>query len=159
MSLDFNDSGPQKSFDVIPDGTVATVRLKIRPGNSGEGGWLRRSKEGNSEALDCEFVVRDGEYAKRKFWSLLTVAGTRDGHRDAADISNRRIRAMLESARGIRPDDTSEAAKQGRRLSSYGDLDGLAFIARIGVDPAQMATRRRTHSIAWSRPTKPPGIR
>src|SRR5262249_17802245 len=48
-----------------------------------------------------------------------------------------RIRGMLESARGIRPDDTSDAAKTARQIASYGDLDGLRFIARIGVEPAQ----------------------
>ena len=59
---DFNDAGPQRSFDLIPDGTIATVRMKIRPGGAGEGGWLRRANDGNSEALNCEFVVLDGEF-------------------------------------------------------------------------------------------------
>ena len=59
-SYDFNDADTQRNFDVIPDGTIATVRMKVRPGNAGEGGWLRRSKDGISEALDCEFVVLDG---------------------------------------------------------------------------------------------------
>jgi hypothetical protein len=134
---DFNDAGPQRSFDVIPDGTIATVRMKIRPGGAGEGGWLRRSKDGNSEALHCEFVVTDGEFAKRKFWTLLTVTGVTDGHKEAASISSSRIRAMLESARGIRSDDDSDAAKEARRTTSYGDLDGLCFVCRIGVEPAQ----------------------
>jgi hypothetical protein len=135
--VDFNDAGPQRSFDVIPDRTVATVRMKIRPGNVGEGGWLRRSKDGDSEALDVEFVVLDGEYAKRKFWSLFTLVGKTEGHAEAARISGERIRAMLESARGIRPDDNSDAAKEARRVTSYGDLDGLCFVCRIGVEPAQ----------------------
>jgi hypothetical protein len=137
MSLDFNDSGPQKSFDVIPDGTVATVRLTIRPGNADEDGWLRRAKDGGSEALDCEFVVLDGPFVKRKFWTLLTVAGTTEGHAEAADISKRRLRAMLESARGIRQDDKSDTAREARRAASYADLNGLSFIARIGVEPPQ----------------------
>jgi hypothetical protein len=133
---DFNDASEQRNFDVIPDGAIATVRLKVRPGQAGEGGWLRRSKDGNSEQLDCEFVVLDGEFAKRKFWSLLTVAGTTDGHKEAASISNGRIRAMLESARGVRPDDKSDAAQKARRIDSYGDLNGLSFIVRIGIEPA-----------------------
>jgi hypothetical protein len=137
MPLDFNNTGPQKSFDIIPDGTIATVRLTIRPGNAGEGGWLRRAKDGNSEALDCEFVVLDGPFAKRKFWTLFTVAGATQGHAEAADISNRRLRAILESARGIRSDDKSDTAKEARRTTSYADFDGLSFIARIGTEPAQ----------------------
>jgi len=134
MSLNFNDAGPQKSFDAIPHGTVATVHLTVRPGNAGDGGWLRRSNDGRSEGLDCEFTVTDGDYRKRKFWGLFTVAGTTDGHAEAADISRRRFRAILESARGIRPDDQSEAAAKARQIASYGDLDGLRFMARIGIE-------------------------
>ena len=134
---DFNDAETQRNFDVIPNGTIATVRMTVRPGSAGEGGWLRRSKDGGSEALDCEFVVLDGPFAKRKFWTLFTIAGTTPGHGEAANISAGKLRAMLESARGIKPDDTSDAAKQARRIGSYGDLNGLSFIARIGVEPPQ----------------------
>ena len=125
---DFNDAGPQRSFDVIPDGTIATVRMKIRPGNAGEGGWLRRSKDGNSEALDCEFVVLDGEFAKRKFWTLLTVGGATDGHEEAGDISSARIRAMLESARGIRPDDNVRRCEAARQTTSTATSTALCFM-------------------------------
>jgi len=134
---DFNDAEPQRSFDVIPDGTVATVRMTVRPGSAGEGGWLRRSKDGESEALDCEFVVLDGPYAKRKFWSLFTVGGTAPGHTEAAKISNAKLRAILESARGIKPDDKSDTAKEARWTNSYGDFNGLSFIVRIGVEAPQ----------------------
>ncbi|HEY7297227.1 MAG TPA: hypothetical protein VH684_04755 [Xanthobacteraceae bacterium] len=136
-NYDFNDAETQRNFDVIPDGTIATVRMTVRPGSVGDDGWLRRSKDGNSEALDCEFVVRDGPFAKRKFWSLLTVAGSTPGHAEAAKISAGKLRAILESARGIKPDDKSDAAKEARRIKSYGDFNGLTFVARIGVEPPQ----------------------
>ena len=64
---DFNEAGEQRSSDVIPAGTIATVQLTVRPGGVGEGGWLRRANDGNSEGLDCEFVLLDGQHAKRKF--------------------------------------------------------------------------------------------
>ena len=70
---DFNNAGPQRTFDVIPAGTIATLHLTVRTGGAGEGGWLRRSKDGESEGLDCEFTVVDGPCAKRKFWSLFTL--------------------------------------------------------------------------------------
>lgn len=134
---DFNKAGPQKSFDVIPAGTIATLQLMVRPGNAGEGGWLRRSKAGDSEALDCEFIVVDGPFARRKFWTLMTVEGTTEGHAQAAQISGSRLRAILESARGVRPDDTGDGAKRKRQIASYGDFDGLRFIGRIGVEAAK----------------------
>ena len=163
-SYDFNDAETQRNFDVIPDGTIATVRTTVRPGSAGDGGWLRRSKDGGSEALDCEFVVLDGPFAKRKFWTLFTIAGTTSGHAEAANISAGKLRAILESARGIKPDDTSDAAKQARRIGSYGDLNGLSFIARIGVEPPQngyKAKNRLDHVVtpdekAWHLVTQEP---
>jgi hypothetical protein len=135
--LDFSDTGTQKNFDVIPDGTVATVRMTIRPGGAGEGGWLKRAKDGASEYLDCEFVVLDGPYAKRKFWMRFTVAGTTKGHDEAADISRRTFRAMLDSVHGLRPDDETDTSKLARRIASWGNLDGISFIAKLGVEPPQ----------------------
>ena len=163
-TLDFNDAETQRKFDVIPDGTIATVRMAVRPGDNGEGGCLRRSKDRNSEALDCEFVVLDGPFAKRKFWMLFTIAGTTAGHDEAGNISAGKLRAILESARGIKPDDTSDAAKQARRIGSYGDLNGLSFIARIGVEPPQNgyeAKNRLDHVVtpgekAWHAVTQEP---
>lgn len=134
--VDLNNAFPQRSFEVIPAGTVAELHLKVRPRNAGEDGWLRRSKDGNSEALDVECTVVRGPYAKRKFWFLLTVSGTTEGHEQAAEVSHSRLRAILESARGIRPDDMSDAAKQARQVG-YAEFDGLRFIGRIGVEPAR----------------------
>lgn len=132
--MDFNNASEQREGGLIPNGTIAVVHLTIRPGNAGEGGWEKRSKDASSQALDCEFTVVDGPFAKRKFWSLFTVSGTTEGHEKAAAISGSRIRGILESARGVRPDDESENAKNARRITSYGELDGLRFIAKIGVE-------------------------
>jgi hypothetical protein len=137
MSLDFNAAGAQRSFDVIPDGTIAVVQLKVRPGNVGEGGWLKRSKNGDAEGIDAELTVAEGEYTRRKFWAYMLTGGTTDGHAQAGDITERRLRAILESARGIKPTDVSETAKQARCATSYADFDGLRFLCRIDVEPAR----------------------
>ena len=68
--MDFNTAEPQREFSLIPHGTICAVHLTVRPGNVGEGGLLRRSKDGASEGLDCEFAVVNGEYAKQKFWAI-----------------------------------------------------------------------------------------
>jgi len=137
MAIDFNNAEAQREGGLIPEGTVAPVHMTVRPGNAGEGGWLKRSKSGDSMALDVEFTIVEGPFAKRKFWGLFTLEGTTDGHQKAADISASRLRAILESARGIRPDDESEPAKAGRRMNSWGDFDGLRFIAKIGIEKAK----------------------
>jgi hypothetical protein len=134
-NFDFNNAGEQRSFDVIPANTVCTLQMAIRPGGVGEDRWLKRSADGASEALDCEFIVTDGPHAKRKLWQLFTLRGTSSGHADAGEISNATLRAILESARGIRPDDKSETAKLARTVSGWADFDQLRFVARIGVRP------------------------
>jgi hypothetical protein len=138
--LDFNTAGPQRSFEVIPAGTECELQLSIKAGGFGDGGWLTHSttKKGESDHLNCEFVVissPDGKYNKRKIWERLTVQGT--NHADAIEISRKRIRAIIESARGIRKDDQSETAKAARRINGYGALEGLRFMARLGVEPAK----------------------
>jgi hypothetical protein len=80
---DYNEAGAQRTFDVIPDGTIAVMQMNIRPGNAGEGGLLKRSKNGDAEGLDAELTVVEGECAKRKFWSFMIVSGTTNGHQQA----------------------------------------------------------------------------
>ena len=63
--------------------------MVIRMGGAGEDGWLKRSANGGSEGLDCEFTVVDGEYAKRKIWQFMILSGTTDGHAKAAEITPR----------------------------------------------------------------------
>jgi hypothetical protein len=131
---DFNGAGEQREREIIPEGTIATVHMTIRPGTAGEGGWFKRSKDGSSQGIDAEFTVVDGPFAKRKFWKLFTMEGTSSGHQAAGEISASQLRAILESARGVRPDDESENAKKARRVESWGDFDGLRFIAKIGIE-------------------------
>ena len=136
--FDLNTAGEQKSFDVIPAGTVVTAQLGLRPGNVGEDGWLKNSSKGDSEGLDCECIVIEPEqYAKKKFREWFTIRGTTEGHTEAGNISQRKIRAIVESALGIRPDDNSEAARAARQMKSWGDLNNIRFVCKLGVRPAQ----------------------
>lgn len=134
MAYDFNTASDQ--FNVIPDRTFAVVQLNIRPGDAGEGGLFKRSKNGQAEGLDCELIVVGGPHDKRKFFEWMTISGTTDNHAQAADITHRKLRAIIESARGIKPTDVSEAAKKAR-VAEYADFDGIRFLAQIGVEPAK----------------------
>jgi hypothetical protein len=124
---------PSQRDDLIPHGTTATLQLAIRPGGAGEGGLLRRSQDGACEMLDCEFIIVDGQFAKRKLWELLVLSGTTEGHAKAADISRGKLRAILESARGIKPDDASPQARAARN-ANLSDFDGMRFIGKIGIE-------------------------
>jgi hypothetical protein len=135
-AFDFNTASEQRDFDVIPDKTIAIVQMHIREGNAGDDGLLKRSKNGEAEGLDCEFTVTAGVHVKRKLFGFMVLSGTTDGHAQAADITHSRLRAILESARGIKPQDVSEAAKKAR-VAEFRDLEGIRFMARIGVEPAK----------------------
>jgi hypothetical protein len=136
--FDFNSAGEQRSFDVIPANTTVTLQLKIKPGGAGDGGWLTKAKDGASDNLACECIVVDGEHAKRKIFQRLTLHGTTEGHAEAGQISRNTLRAIIESARGILPNDKSEAASEKRKLpGGWQELDGIRFIARLGVKPPQ----------------------
>jgi hypothetical protein len=133
-AFDFNTAAEQQNYDLIPAGEIAVVQMRIRPGGAGEGGILKRSKTGEAEMLDLEIVIVDGKYAKRKLWANMIVSGTTDGHAQAGDITRSKLRAILESARGIKPSDLSEAAKKARSVAGYEDFDGLRFIAKVGIE-------------------------
>jgi hypothetical protein len=133
--IDLNTAGEQRSFDIIPANTILTLQIKIRPGGAGDGGYLRRAADGASEGLDLELtVVDEGPYKGRKVWVLLTLSGTKQGHATAGKISEAVLRAIVESAKGIRHNDSSEAAQAARKIS-WQDLDGLRLVARLGVSP------------------------
>lgn len=83
---DFNDAEQQPSFDLIPKGTVVKLRMTIKPGGHDNaeqgwtGGYASESFDTGSVYLACEFVVLEGEYAKRKLWSNIGSAlGQRSG--------------------------------------------------------------------------------
>jgi hypothetical protein len=137
MPYDYSTAPPPRDLELIPAGTIASVQLRIRPGNAGEGGLLKRSAKGDCEMLDLEFVVVDGPYARRKFWSNFVLAGTTAGHAQAAEISRGTLRRILESSRNIHPDDMSDQAR-ARRTADLKDFDNLIAVVRIGVEKGEV---------------------
>ena len=128
------------SFDLIPADTVAHVRMTIRPGSVGDGGWLTQSQSSDAQYLNCEFIILEGPHAKRKFWGNLTVSGGKvneKGESIAGNITRATLRAILESARNVRPDDETDDAKRKRLVNGYGDFNQIEFWARTGVEPAR----------------------
>src|SRR5215831_6723831 len=133
MPFDYSQTANPRDFsELIPHNTLASVLMRIRPGGVGEDELLKRTREGDAEMLDCEFVVVDGEYAKRKFWDNFILEGTTPGQKEMALTNRGRLKKILESARGIKPGDTSEQALAAYK-AEYKDFDGLIFIAKTGV--------------------------
>lgn len=138
--MDFSDA-EQQTGDVIPQGTLAKVHMKIRPGGYDDpskgwtGGYATRKEETGAVYLDCEFTIIGGKYDKRKVWSLIGLHSTKGPKWEQMGRSF--VRAALESARGIKPSDVSEQAIKARQISGFSDLDGLEFAVKIDVEEGQ----------------------
>ena len=135
-AFDFNTAEKQTSFELIPDKTIVPVMLNLRAGGKGDGGWLKESKTSDNMMLDCEFIVTEGEYYKRKFWQYMVIQGSEK----AVNISRKTLRAIIESARAVQPDDITPEAQNNRKISGYGDLNGLCFPVKVGIEKAQAGT-------------------
>ena len=131
---DFNDA--QSNANLIPKGTLAKVRLTIRPGGFDDpaqgwtGGYATRGSTG-SVYLNGEFTVLEGQYARRKIFTLIGLYSPKGP--DWANMGRSLIRGMLNSARGISDKDQSPQAQAARRIGGFADLDGLEFVARIDI--------------------------
>jgi hypothetical protein len=144
MALDFNDAEPQRSSDLIPDGSFAKVGMTIRKGGIDgddeiDRGLLKSSQSSDAIMLDCEFTVLEGPHARRKFWQTFVVRGGKVDEQGVSigwKISKGAFRAMMESAQGLDPNDMSEGAKQKRMLRGLADLHGIAFVAKIKIEPS-----------------------
>lgn len=136
---DFNDANAQHgTFDVIPKGTLAKVRMTLKPGGHDDpaqgwtGGYASQSFDTGSVYLAAEFVVLEGPYAKRKLWSNIGLHSNKGPV--WAQMGRSMIRAILNSARNVHPQDNSPAAANARRIAGFRDLDGIEFLARIDVE-------------------------
>ena len=88
----------------------------------------------------------EGPYSKRKIFDKIGLAGS-----DVwVNMGKARIRAILESAKGINPRDMSEMAMAARQISSFDELNGLDCVIKIGIErdkQGQYQDRNRVVSI------------
>lgn len=134
---DFNSA--QGNANLIPKGTLVKVRLTIRPGGFDDpsqgwtGGYATRGSTG-SVYLNAEYTVLEGQYAKRKIFSLIGLYSAKGP--DWANMGRSLVRGILNSARGISDKDNSPEAQVKRRIAGFADLDGLECVVRadLGTD-------------------------
>ena len=122
--FDFNSAAEQPSFEPIPKGSNVRVHMTIRPGGFDDasqgwtGGYATRNTSTGSVYLNCEFVVMEGEYARRKMWSLIGLHSPKGP--EWAGMGRTFIKAILNSARGIHPADNSPQAQSAQTRRSAG---------------------------------------
>jgi hypothetical protein len=136
--LDFNDAEDQQSFEIIPKGTIVKVSLNIKPGGYTDvsrgwtGGWATRKEQSGAVYLDCEYVVLEGEYAKRKIFDRIGLHSEKGPTWE--NMGKTLIKAILNSAHGLSAKDVSPQAQAARRIRGYQDLNGLQFTVIVGVE-------------------------
>ena len=133
--FDFNSASEQTFFDLIPKGALVRVRMTVKPGGFDDasqgwtGGYATRNDNTGSVYLNCEFVVMEGQYARRKMWSLIGLYSPKGP--EWSNMGRTFIKAVLNSARAIHPNDNGPAAQNARRINGFADLDGIEFLGKV----------------------------
>lgn len=145
--IDVNDAEPQRGGDLIPDGTKVRVVGTIRPGGSNrpgqervDCGYLTASKTSDVQFLSWEFTILDGPYARRKFWQNMTISGgevNEKGESKAWNITKSTLKAMLNSARNVKPDDNTDRGIAARRFNTWSEIDGIEFCCVVRIQKAK----------------------
>ena len=139
--FDFNSASEQTSFDLIPKGSLVRVRMTVKPGGHDDasqgwtGGYATRNVNKGSVYLNCEFVVMEGPFARRKMWALIGLHSPKGP--DWGNMGRTFIKAILNSARNVHPADNSPAAQNARRISGFADLDGIEFLGKVDWEKDQ----------------------
>lgn len=134
--LDLNDAPAQKDGvrGPIPPDSVVIVRMEIRQPTTDmqvtpQDVWLTRSKRSENHYLDCKFTVISPTHEGKPIWQNYCMMGSET----ACNISRSFLRAVIESAHGIMPDDASERATQQRRVQDFSVFNGLEFPVMVGI--------------------------
>ena len=150
---DFNDADAQQGgFDLIPKGSIVPVRMTLKPGGHDDhaqgwtGGYATESFDTGAVYLACEFVVTGGPFAKRKMWSNVGLSSKKGP--TWGQMGRSFIRAALNSARNVHPQDNTPQAAAARRITSFADLDGIEFLARVDVEKDSKGEDRNVVKVA-----------
>lgn len=149
---DFNTADEQREFDVIPKNTLVKVRMTIKPGGYDDpqqgwnGGYATYSEKTGAIYLECEFVVLDGPYARRKIWSQIGLHSERGP--EWGNMGRAFVKGLLNSAHGLDPKDMSPQAIQARCIQGFHNLDGVSFVAKVSIEKDQYGEPRNVIKLA-----------
>jgi hypothetical protein len=153
MAINLNDADDQRP-KVMPPGAY-WVKARVRPGNSGPDGQLRLATNQYSLMLDLELtVLDDDEWRGKKIFDLITCDLQEYDHNDQSTplpltmdklnklqtsvrIGRSKMKAIINSAFNLMPDDKSDEAQARRTIEGYEDFNGLIFIVQVDVQPAR----------------------
>ncbi len=139
--INLNDAEPQKErvYGPIPAKSLVKVKLEIRQPKAGKADADDPAVTVYSsglKGLDCEFTVTGGKFEGVRIWENLFLPPafqTIDLSKGQAGICNSsysKMRAMVEAARGLDPNDPAA----DRNLASWFDLHGLEIPVKVGMN-------------------------
>jgi hypothetical protein len=148
--FDLNDAEVPGDLEVVPP-NLYWLRVEVQPGAVADD-HLLPAKNGYTLHLKLKCTVQEGNYAGFVAFDYITLrfdpAGTGDpdlcpaplpqqaeNYKTAVRMGRSKLRALLESAYRIAPDDHSEEANAKRRVkdNDFLNLNGLVFYARVDV--------------------------
>ena len=136
---DFNDAEAQQTgYNLIPKGALVPVRMSLKPGGHYDtsqcwtDGYPTQSSKTGAVYLAAEFVITGGEFAKRKIWSNIGLYSPKGS--TWMQMGRTFVRAALNSARNVLPQDNSPQAAAARRIQGFVELDGLEFVVRVDIE-------------------------
>lgn len=150
---DFNDAEAQQTgYNLIPKGALVPVRMSIKPGghyDTSQGwtdGYPTQSSKTGAVYLAAEFVITGGEFAKRKMWSNIGLYSPKGS--TWMQMGRTFVRAALNSARNVLPQDNSPQAAAARRIQGFVEIDGLEFVVRVDIEKDDQGDERNVVKVA-----------
>lgn len=115
----------------IPEGSIVKMRVEPLYQNDGSNveDFLFAAKTGTKQ-LKLAVSIVSKKHEGRKWQEYYTLDSSKE---KATKITQSRLRALLESARGIMPGDLSPAACAGREIHGPQELWGMECAVKLGV--------------------------
>lgn len=135
--LDFNNAAISKPKALlIPHGTIAKTIMNVRSGGYEKDKYLSKSAHTGAIYLHAEFIIMDGPFSRRRIFQNIGVIGNNKvGDNDVFGTRGRSLlRGLIESAKGIIPNDESETSQNARKIDNFGELNGMICVVKIGID-------------------------
>lgn len=136
--FDLNKAEVGNKFEIMPNGEIVLVRTFIKPGGYNDparnftDGLVTHNPATGTMYLSMEYTVVAGKYKGRKVWGQIGLHSPKGP--TWAEMGCSFIRGMIDSSKGLAPDDMSPNAQEARRISGFKDLDNLVFVAKIEVE-------------------------
>lgn len=146
--MNFSDAENQSDGETIPHNTVAPVSIEIKygeysdPANGMTNNVATKSDKSGSIYISWIGTVIAGPYTNRKIYGnmigLYSPKGPKWG-----EMGRSFVKGILDSAKGLHPEDQSQEGIAARNISSYEDLNGMEFLALISEEEGDQGEQNR----------------